>query len=83
MLSFFVSLLNKQLSVKHTDIGVQAYHEIHSLTRSESVLGCSNIPSMGWTVVSQILMVHLLNLSINCSISNAHRHSDRLALSAQ
>jgi hypothetical protein len=40
-------------------------HGIHSTTRSKSVHGCSNIPSMGWTVVSQIAMVHLLGFRVS------------------
>jgi hypothetical protein len=50
-------------------------HEIHSPTRSKSVLGCSADSSMGRTVGSQITMVHLFNLSVALQLSRARNTS--------
>ncbi|WP_198134624.1 hypothetical protein [Shewanella denitrificans] len=38
---------------------ILARHGIHSSTRRKLIPEGSNIPSMGWTVVSQIRMPHL------------------------
>ena len=47
---------------------VLAHHDIHSPTRRKLIHEGSNIPSMGWTVVSLILMVHLLSICLTHSL---------------
>jgi hypothetical protein len=45
---------------------IKAYHDIHSPTRRQLIHEGSNIPSMGWTVVSQITMVNLFSIYVTC-----------------
>jgi integrase len=50
-------------------IVILARHGIHSSTRCEPIHGRSTTPSMGWTVVSQILVVRLLSYDVTCDLN--------------
>jgi hypothetical protein len=54
----------------NSNSNIQACHGIRSSTRRQLVHEGSNIPSMGWTVVSQTLMAHLFIIGVSVDLKH-------------